>query len=99
MNRSIQKKRSERMKAEDIRRLYKVTPKLHESIEHTLQHLDNTARRNVKRISESLVNRRKRRVYADNRHIPSHGNHLSFNPSHTKNDLKKTKFRPTTGSR
>ena len=60
---------------------------------------DNGARRNVKRFSGSLANRRKRRVYADNRHIPSHGNYLSFNPSHTKNDLKKTKSRPTTGSR
>lgn len=37
------------MKAEDIRRLYKVTPKLHESIEHTLQHLDNTAVERYKR--------------------------------------------------
>ena len=32
-----------------IRRLYKVTPKLHESIEHTLQHLDNTAVERYKR--------------------------------------------------
>ena len=60
---------------------------------------DNGARRNVKRISESFANRRKWRVYADNRHIPSHGNHLSSNSYHTKNDLKKTKSRPTTSSR
>lgn len=59
---------------------------------------DNGARRNVKRISESLANCQKRRVYADNRYIPSHDNQLSFNPYHTKNDLKKTKSRPTTGS-
>ena len=31
------------MKAEDIKRLYRVSPKLHESIEHTLQQLDNTS--------------------------------------------------------
>ena len=31
------------MKAEDIKRLYGVSPKLHESIEHTLQQLDNTS--------------------------------------------------------
>ena len=60
---------------------------------------DNGARRNVKRFSGSLANCRKRHVYADNRHIPIHNNHYSFNPYHTKNDLKKTKFRPTTGSR
>ena len=39
----IQTKRSEKMKAEDIKRLYGVSPKLHESIEHTLQQLDNTS--------------------------------------------------------
>ena len=43
MNRLIQKKRSERMKAEHIRRLYKVPPKLHESVVHTLQQLDETS--------------------------------------------------------
>ena len=31
------------MKAEDIRRLYKVSPKLHESVVHTLQQLDDTS--------------------------------------------------------
>lgn len=31
------------MKAEDIKRLYGVSPELHESIEHTLQQLDNTS--------------------------------------------------------
>lgn len=43
------------MKAEDIKRLYKVSPKLHESVEHTLQQLNDTSieryrkRRNVRR--------------------------------------------------
>lgn len=43
MNQLIQRKRSENMKAEDIKRLYDITPKLHESIVDTLQQLDDAS--------------------------------------------------------